>query len=129
MVADMPKAGPPPRVLAPEIAILTAPEIAAEAKAMLSLKRNDSMVFSESTRTERASESDGSERSEHEGSDDDDASQVRRVTGGGQRVTGGGRRVTEGRRGGRGPATLLNRPRVPAARLPARHSTISVSTN
>ena len=76
MVADMPKAGPPPRVLAPEIAILTAPEIAAEAKAMLSLKRNDSMVFSESTRTERASESDGSERSEHEGSDDDDASQA-----------------------------------------------------
>ena len=75
MVADMPKAGPPPRVLAPEIANL-APGIAAEAEAMLSLKRNDSMVFSESTRTERASESDGSERSEHEGSDDDDASQA-----------------------------------------------------
>lgn len=75
MVADMPKAGPPPRVLAPEIATL-APEIAAEAEAMLSLRRNDSMVFSESTRTERASESDGSERSEHEGSDDDAASQA-----------------------------------------------------
>ena len=38
----------------------------------MSLKRNDSMVFSESTRTERAGESDASERSEHEGSDDDD---------------------------------------------------------
>ena len=70
MVADMPKAGPP-RVLAPEIATLASTSTRAEAEVM-SLKRNDSMVFSESTRTERAGESDASERSEHEGSDDDD---------------------------------------------------------
>jgi hypothetical protein len=70
MVADMPKAGPP-RVLAPEIATLASTSARAEAEVM-SLKRNDSMVFSESTRTERAGESDASERSEHEGSDDDD---------------------------------------------------------
>ena len=70
MVADMPKAGPP-RVLPPEIATLASTSTRAEAEVM-SLKRNDSMVFSESTRTERAGESDASERSEHEGSDDDD---------------------------------------------------------
>ena len=70
MVADMPKAGPP-RVLPPEIATLAGTSARVEAEAM-SLKRNDSMVFSESTRTERAGESDASERSEHEGSDDDD---------------------------------------------------------
>lgn len=67
MVADMPKAGPP-RVLPPEIATLAGTNARAEAE-VVSLKRNDSMVFSESTRTERAGESDASERSD----DDEEA--------------------------------------------------------
>lgn len=60
IMADMQKAGPPPRVLAPEVAA----EAQDIASAMLSF-----LEWSSDTRT--ASDSDASERSDHEVSDDD----------------------------------------------------------